>query len=184
MRRVGDELGVEAMSLYNHVANKAAILDGIFEIVLAELPIAKRPAPWQAAVRQRARALRAVLRAHPNTLPIFATRPAVTPASLAHVEEVLDILRTGGFSADDALSAVQVLLAFIVGHTVSAYAPRHPDEESDVPYHRLSEAQFPRVREVAGLLDAHDVEREFELGLDAMLAGLEQRVRRGRRKAR
>src|SRR5262245_13473224 len=103
MRRIGDELGVEAMSLYNHVANKAAIVDGIFEAGLAELPAAKRAPSWQAALRDRARALRAVLRAHPYTLPIFATRPAVTPASIAHVEAVLDVLRSAGFSAADAL---------------------------------------------------------------------------------
>jgi len=104
MRRVGEELGVEAMSLYNHVANKAAILDGIFETVLAELRAPKRSPTWQAALGDRARALRAILRAHPNALPIFATRPAVTPASIAHVEAVLAALRDAGFSADDALS--------------------------------------------------------------------------------
>jgi len=176
MRRVGEELGVEAMSLYNHVRNKAAILDGIFETVLTELPAAKRSASWQAALRDRARALRTVLRAHPNALPIFATRPAVTPASIAHVEAVLDILRTAGFAGDDALSAMQVLVAFVVGHTVAGYSPRRPDEESHAPYHRLSEERFPRVREAAGLLAAHDVEKEFDFGFDVMVAGLEKRL--------
>jgi AcrR family transcriptional regulator len=172
MRRVGEELGVEAMSLYNHVTNKAAILDGIFEAVLSELSAAKRSVSWQAALKDRARALRAVLRAHPNTLPIFATRPAVTSASMVHVEAVLDTLRNAGFSADKALSALQVMVSFVVGHTVATCSPRKPDEYSRPIYTQLSAERFPRVREAALLLGTHDLEKEFELGVDAMLAGL------------
>ena len=93
MRRVGQELGVEAMSLYNHVTNKADLLDGIFEAVLAELPPPRRTNTWSKALRGGARGLRAVLRAHPAVIPIFAARPAVTPASLVHVESALLTLR-------------------------------------------------------------------------------------------
>ncbi len=184
MRRLGEELGVEAMSLYHHVNGKAAILDGIFEMVLAELPAAKRSSAWQPVLRERARALRSVLIAHPNTLPVFATRPAVTPAALAQVEFVLEILRSAGFSASDALSALQVLFAFTVGHTVAAYSPRGPDAASRPAYESLDEAEFPRVREAARLLPSHDVESEFELGLDALLSGLEGRLVGGRRSKR
>jgi AcrR family transcriptional regulator len=179
MRRIGEELRVEAMSLYNHVGGKAAILDGIFELVLAEMPPARRASSWQADLRGRARSLRAVLRAHPNALPLFASRPAVTPASLAHVEAVLEVLRSAGFSADDALSAMQVLFSFVVGHTLASYAPERPGEGAAPAYERLSEAEFPRVRELARLLPAHDVERELELGLEALLAGLGRHARRG-----
>jgi AcrR family transcriptional regulator len=175
MRRLGEELGVEAMSLYNHVASKAAILDGIFETVLSELPTAKRATSWKASLHDRAVALRAVLRAHPNALPIFATRPAVTPASIGHVEAVLEVLRKAGFSADDSLSALQVLYAFVVGHTVAGYAPQRAGEDSRPAYDRLSEDHFPRVREAARLLADHDVEEEFEFGLRIMLAGLDER---------
>ena len=179
MRRLGEELGVEAMSLYNHVANKAAVLDGIFETVLGELPDPKRSSSWQATLRERAFAFRAVLCAHPNALPIFGARPAVTPASIAHVETILAVLRRTGFSVHDALGALQVLVAFVVGHTVATCSS--PDEAS-VNYHTLDEATFPHVREVARVLDRHDVEREFELGLEAMLTGLEARLERRRRK--
>ena len=182
MRRVGEELGVEAMSLYNHVANKAAVLDGIFETILAELPGPRRSPTWQAALRDRARGLRSTLRAHPNALPLFATRPAVTPASIAHVEVVLGALRDAGFSPDDALGTLQVLVAFVVGHTVASCSPRRLDEDSRPAYDRLSEETFPRVREAARLLPTHDVEREFELGLEAMLTGLE--VHREKRRAK
>src|SRR5262245_26008166 len=97
MRRVGDALGVEAMSLYNHVANKAAILDGIFESILEELPVAPRASSWRAILRERARSLRAVLGRHPNALPIVATRVAVTRVSLAYLETILALLRVAGF---------------------------------------------------------------------------------------
>jgi TetR/AcrR family transcriptional regulator, tetracycline repressor protein len=176
MRRVGDELGVAAMSLYNHVANKAAILDGIFETVLDELPPAKRVGSWTIALRDRARALRVVLGAHPNVLPLFASRPAVTPASIVHVEGVLEILRRAGFSVHVSLSALQTLSAYVVGHTVSTFAGRPGDEASQPDYERLDEEQFPRVREAARVLPTHDVEEEFELGLDLMLTGLELRL--------
>ncbi|HWU85655.1 MAG TPA: TetR/AcrR family transcriptional regulator C-terminal domain-containing protein [Kofleriaceae bacterium] len=181
MRRIGDALGVEAMSLYNHVAGKAAILDGIFEIILAEMPAAWPSSSWKSALRDRACALRVVLSAHPHALPLFATRPAVTPASIAHVEAVLDVLRSAGFSASHALSAMQVLLAFVVGHTLATHSPAQPGEESRPAYDELSEAAFPRVLEVARLLPDHDVEQEFELGLEAMLEGLERYAGRSRR---
>jgi AcrR family transcriptional regulator len=172
MRRVGEELSVEAMSLYNHVANKGAILDGIFEAVLSELPPAKRFASWEATLRERACALRSVLRTHPNAVPLFATRPAVTPASIAYVEAALRALHDAGFAPEEALSTLQVLVAFVVGHTIATYATRKPDEDSRPAYDRLNESKFPRVREAARLLAKHDREEEFEFGLDAMLAGI------------
>ena len=105
----------------------------------------------------------------------------MTPAAIAHVEAVLDVLRRAGFSVDDAVSALQVLTAFVVGHTVAAYAPRRPDEDSHPAYDGLAAEQFPRVREAARLLLTHDLEEEFEFGLDAMFAGLEARLARPRR---
>lgn len=175
MRRLGEELGVEAMSLYNHVANKAAILDGIFEAVLAEIPPTKRTEHWPHDVRHRARALRRVLLSHPNVLPLFAARPAVTPASITHVEAALDVLRRAGFTATHALNALQVTVAFVVGHTIAA----HGSGRSDAPvvdYERLSETEFPRVREMARQLERHDVEAEFEFGIDLLIAGLKARL--------
>jgi AcrR family transcriptional regulator len=172
MRRVGEALGVEAMSLYHHVANKAEILDGIFEAVLDELPPIEPSASWQACLRERAHGLRAVLRAHPQVLPLFATRPAVTAASLVHVERLLDVLVAAGFSMAAAVGRLQVLTAYVVGHTVAAYAPRRPEEESRPRYDRLSAEAFPRLREAALLLPTYDLDAEFALGLEAMLRGL------------
>lgn len=176
MRRVGEAVGVEAMSLYNHVSSKAALLDGVFELMLDELPPAKQSGSWQALLRERACALQTVLRAHPNALPLFATRSAVTTAALSHVEVVLAALRSAGFSPRVALCSLQVLFTFVVGHTLSAYGARRSDETSLPAYATLSPEAFPRVREAAHLLATHDAERELRFGLDALIVGLERRL--------
>ncbi len=176
MRRLGEELGVEAMSLYNHVTNKADLLDGIFETVLAALPPPRRTSSWASALRGGARGLRAVLRAHPAVIPIFAARPAVTPASLAHVESALSTLRNAGFSVHDALSVFQIVVAYVVGHTAQAHAPVRPSERSTPAYAELDASVFPTVREVAAALSHHDIDREFNIGLEALMAGFEVRL--------
>ncbi|WP_342380384.1 TetR/AcrR family transcriptional regulator C-terminal domain-containing protein [Myxococcus stipitatus] len=172
MRRVGEELGVEAMSLYNHVANKAAILDGILEAVLAELPVMEPASTWQETLRHRAYALRSTLRAHPKVLPLFSTRPAATPASIAHIEQALGVLMEAGFSQRDAVSAFQVVFAFVVGHSMTSYLQTRPDEDAPPAYERLSEADFPRMRALTRLEERRDVEEEFQFGLEAMFIGL------------
>jgi AcrR family transcriptional regulator len=184
MRRVGEALGVEAMSLYNHVPNKAAILDGVFEIILAELPPARQHPTWKEALRERALALAGVLRAHPNALPLFANRPAVTPAAFEHMESALQTLQDAGMSPEHALAAFQILVAFVVGHTLQAYGPVAADEESHPAYESLREDTFPRVRELARLLPLRDVDEELALGVDALLEGLSGLVKaEGRRGA-
>lgn len=178
MRRLGEELGVEAMSLYNHVASKTALLDGVFEAILGELPPAPRVKSWQATLRERARALRAALIAHPRALPLFATRPAVTPAAIRHVEEILDVLGQAGFSPGDALSTLNVLVAFVVGHALATHGPSRPEDQARPLYEQLADSEFPRVRAAARRLGSHDVAEEFGFGLDTLIAGLERRAKK------
>lgn len=182
MRRVGDALGVEAMSLYRYVPSKAALLDGLYEAVLAELPEPQHARRLPLVLWERAHALRAALRAHPHALPLFASRPAVTPASIAHVEFVLEALARAGLSPGRALAVLQVLFAFVIGHTLASYSPRRTDEASFPDYAALDEAAFPRVREAALTLAGHDPEKEFELGLGALIDGLG--IDRGKRPPR
>lgn len=175
MRRVGDALGVEAMSLYNHVANKAAILDGIFESILEELPPAPRSSSWRVTLRERAHSLRAVLAAHPNALPIIATRVAATRVSLGYLEGLLGLLRGAGFTMRDALYIVQILIAYVVGHAMASFIA--PNDDSQPDYEALPAEQFPHIRELAASLPI-DREREFEFGLGAILAGFAARLPR------
>jgi AcrR family transcriptional regulator len=183
MRRVAEELSVEAMSLYNHVDDKAAMLDGIFETVLRELPPSRPFRSWKSALDARARSLRAVLTKHPNVLPLFATRPPATRASFVPVEGALAILQNAGFSEEDSLRALNVLVAFVVGHTLATASPTAPQEASHPDYDRLSDRTFPRVRKAVLLLAGNTADKEFAFGIQAMLTGLELRLSKyGRKK--
>lgn len=174
MRKLGDELGVEAMALYRHVANKSDLFDGIFETVLARMALPARTGDWREDVRALARAFRDVLAAHPRALPLFASRPAVTDASLEAVEAALDVLVRAGFPLEEALLLFQALVALVVGHGLAHYAPAEPSRPVDYP--RLDPARFPHLRRIVPVLQAYGPEDELELALDVFVAGLEQRL--------
>lgn len=166
MRRVGDALGVSAMSLYHYFPSKEALLDAVFQAVLVELPPLRRGGGWQAMVRRRALEFRITLARHPKAIALFATRPAATLASLERVEETLAMLRAAGFSARNALSLFQIVLAFVVGHTMSSLA-----EPVNVPdYAKLDAEKFSSLRAVAAI-ESYDVDDEFELGVSAIVNG-------------
>jgi len=176
MRRLGQELGVEAMSLYRYVPSKADLLDGIHETILAEVVVPKGTREWITTARKYARAFRNALVAHPNALSLFATRPAVTSASLRHVEAGLALLLRAGFDIGDAMSAYQVLVAFVVGHSLSSHAPTREDEHSAPDYGDLEPSEFPALLEAAGQLENRDLDKEFEFGLDVVLEGLASKL--------
>ncbi|MDT0450730.1 TetR/AcrR family transcriptional regulator C-terminal domain-containing protein [Streptomyces hesseae] len=155
MRRLGAELGVEAMTLYHHVPNKDALLDGLVERVFAEaLPLPGGPgnapgdapgdAPgsalgealgdgevtdWRTFLRAYADSLRAALLRHPGVLPLITGRPAVTPATLDAVERGLRTLTSAGFALGPAVDTLNALSLFVVGHT-AAEADARPSQHS------------------------------------------------------
>lgn len=174
MRRLGQRLGVEAMSLYRHVEGRGALLDGIHETVLSAVARAPRGRRWTDEVRGQARAFRRALVAHPSALPLFATRPAVTPSSLAHVDRGLAVLRRAGFGIDDAISAFQTVVTFVVGHALSTHGPA--EERAAPAYGDVRD--LPALAEAAEALADHDVDAEFEFGLDAIVRGLDAKLSR------
>lgn len=178
MRRLGVELGVEAMSLYRYVPSKAALLDGLHEIILAEMPPLRRGRAGIEieSLRAMARAFRRALLAHPQAVPIFATRPAVTQASLRHVEAALAVLRGAGLGARDSVAAFQVLVTFVVGHALAEVGPVVSSEPVEPPYASLSAEEFPHLTAVLAESGEADAEAEFEMGLDLFLAGLRARI--------
>lgn len=180
MRRLGVELGVEAMSLYRYVPGKAALLDGLHETILAEMSAPRRGRASIESLRAMARAFRRVLLAHPRAVPIFATRPAVTRASLRHVEAALAVLRGAGLDARDAVSAFQVLVAFVVGHALAEIGPVVSGEAAEPPYEGLSKDEFPHLTAALADLGDHDAAAEFEVGLDLFLGGLRARADQSR----
>ena len=118
MRRLGTVLGVEAMSLYNHIDGKDALLDGIHERILLSLEPPAHARTWQSFIRHQAHALHRALLAHPKAIPLFATRPAATPAAIQQLDRYLQVLTKAGFRPLDAISIVQLVAQLVVGHTM------------------------------------------------------------------
>ena len=102
MRKLGEALGVEAMSLYNHVANKDELLDGMVDLVFAEIELPAVGADWTTAMRERALSARKALARHPWAIALMSTRTSPGPATLRHHDAVIGCLRSGGlFGRDD-----------------------------------------------------------------------------------
>lgn len=156
MRKVATILGVEAMSLYNHVDSKDALLDGIHEKILLGLDPPPNARSWQAFVRHQAFALHRALLAHPRAIPLFATRPAATPAAVERLGSFLEVLGKAGFTPVQALSIVQLVAQLVIGHamwTNSVDVVLAPNEHVDAA------------------LENWDADRELAMGIDALLVG-------------
>jgi AcrR family transcriptional regulator len=165
MRRLGAALGVEAMSLYNHVVSKEELLDGIHEQIVLSLEEPPPARSWQAYVRHQAQALHQALLAHPNAIPLFATRPAATPAAVARFDGYLGVLLEAGYKPLEALSVVQLVAQLVVGHAMWTTS-------GDVsPFVELAP---PHVQQVERVIEKWDPDRELELGIDALLHGFER----------
>ncbi|MDQ3337330.1 MAG: TetR/AcrR family transcriptional regulator C-terminal domain-containing protein [Myxococcota bacterium] len=164
MRKLGAAVGVEAMSLYNHVANKDALLDGIHERILLSLePGTART--WQSFIRNQALALHRALLAHPHAIPLFATRPAATPAAIERLDQYLGVLLRAGFNATQALSIVQLIAQLVVGHAMWS---------TSVEITLVGDSAPTNVKQVERALVKWNPDRELELGIDAMIHGFEQ----------
>jgi len=166
MRRLGELLGVEAMALYRHVPNKEAVLDGVHEAVLQEMHVPPPQEHWAADLERLALSFRATLLAHPNAVPLFATRPAVTRGSLAYVERALTILSEPYPVVVDRIRAFQSLAAYVVGQTMLQLTSRV------VAYDSLPADEFPSLVEASLALANYHADDEFRFGLEALLRGL------------
>ncbi len=179
MRRLGAELGVEAMSIYNHVPNKAALLDGIVETVINDIDLPDDITDWQACVREMARSYRAAAHAHPNIVPLVATRPFNTVASLKPVEAGFEIFRQAGFEPEAALHAFRTLAGFVTGYTLAETGTFFGEADGDgqLTIADLPENDFPRLREVGRFMQSTDHDVEFEFAIDVLITGLESKLR-------
>jgi AcrR family transcriptional regulator len=184
MRRIGRDLGVEAMSLYNHVRDKEDILDGICEEVLAEfrLPHAE---DWAEAARLGAQEYRRLLLAHPNVITLMSERkaPFTNPDSLRAYEFALDVFRSAGLSEADSVKAFHTFGGYILGYVMMELGPMvggPGDEEHERAREEmaglLSTADLPRLREALPYIIDCDVEDQFEFGLDLLIEGLRART--------
>ncbi|WP_433211811.1 TetR/AcrR family transcriptional regulator [Microtetraspora malaysiensis] len=186
MRRVAQELGVEAMSLYHHVPNKDAILDGVVDMVFAaiELPSAEFD-DWRDAIRARASSARAVLSRHSWALGLMDSRRNPGPATLRHHDAVLGVLRKAGFTLPMAAHAVSLIDSYVGGFVLQeANLPvMTPDDVEEVAggiLEHLPADELPYLTEMIvdhALRPGYDHTSEFGYGLDLILDGLEARRR-------
>lgn len=181
MRTVGRELGVEAMSLYHHVANKEALLDGLADWVFARIETPVASGEWRAQMEARARSARTVLAAHPWGLGLLESRRSPGPATLRHHDAVLGCLRTAGFPVPLAGHAFSVLDAYVYGFVLTEVnLPFQPGEAPEDFVEGLGPlaAEHPHLAEmVAEQIVGRDYAygNEFEYGLALVLDGLEAR---------
>lgn len=196
MRGLADALDVEAMSLYYHVANKEALLDGVADVVIGEVLEAVGeldcdPADWKGALRQRALTAREVMLRHKWAPGVLETRTKMSPPLLLYYNGILEIFRAGGMSYDLAHHAMHALGSRVLGFTQEMFdpAPGSEDEEANEAVLAEMMERLPYLVEMMGEIVHDDPEdtigwcddqTEFIFALDLMLDGLERKVAAGR----
>ncbi|WP_337867932.1 TetR/AcrR family transcriptional regulator C-terminal domain-containing protein [Meiothermus sp.] len=181
MRRLAQELGVEAMSLYYHFANKDRLLDGMIDLVFAEIKLPSR-GTWKSRLRARATSARAALVRHRWALGLMESRTSPGPATLHHHNTVLECLRTNGFTVAAAAHAYSLLDSYIYGFVLQELnLPFNRFEESspavDNIMAEVAEGNYPYLVEMASehvLKAGYDYGKEFDIGLEIVLDGLER----------
>jgi len=182
MRKLGQALGFEAMSLYNHVASKDDLLDGLVDIVFGEIDLDCDGQDWRIAMRKRAISAREVLARHRWAIGLMESRTHPGPANLRHHDAVLRCLREAGFSLPMAAHAYSALDSYIYGFALSqASLPFDTGEQAvdmvEMFLRQFPAEQFPHLFEMGSqhvMKPGYDYAKEFEFGLDLILEGLER----------
>lgn len=178
MRKLAKAVGVEAMSLYNHVANKDDLLDGIVDLVVAEIYVPRAEGDWRAELRHRATSAHEVLLRHRWATGLLGSRVNVGPAMLRYVEATLACLITAGFTYEQADRAWNALDSHIYGFTLQAINfPLDPSEYASVATQFLPlipTDTHPHMHALAALVIAgtHSGTADFTFGLELLLDGL------------
>jgi AcrR family transcriptional regulator len=187
MRRLAKEVGVEAMSLYNHVANKDDLLNGLVDLVFEEIEPPSPDDDWRTAMRRRALSTREALRRHPWAIGLMEARSTPGPANIALHEAVLQCLREAGFSLEETVHAYNVQDSYIYGFALQERelptSFEDPAVSAEVAERQIRATaatadRYPYIFEmVAGHIakSGFDYAKEFEFGLDLILDGLERR---------
>ena len=189
MRRLGQVLERDPMSLYRYAENRAALLDGVSELVLNELAIFPADPDWKAQLRRIAHDLRLLALRHPNVIPLLVTRPLSTPlgmrplGTVRPLEQILALLIDAGFAPTDALHVYRAYYGFLYGHILNELQEFIVDPEENeallrLGLHRLPAKDFPRLRALAPVLADYDGEAELDQGITILLSGLEAHLNR------
>lgn len=187
MRALGRQLGREAMSLYNHVADKDDLLDGIVDLVSAEIALPGGGTDWREAMRVRARSAREVFARHPWAPRLIDTRISSGPARLRYLDAVLGTLRRAGFGVGLAIRAFSVLDSYLYG-----FGRKRTDVPADSGSPQAAEAflrefpagEYPHLAEMATAFatgPGYDEDADFAFGLELILDGLQRVLDESRR---
>jgi TetR/AcrR family transcriptional regulator, tetracycline repressor protein len=182
MRRLGAQLGVDPMTVYHHVPDKAALFDGLIERVLAEIRIPDATGDWEQDLRAIVVEARTTLLAHPHTVILLGTRPPISGPAFALVEAITAILLGGGFSEEQAADGFDCAGRMLIGHTlaeagrppggeISGGETEHRDAQTD-----LADGRYPALAAVQRAGVEHDPQRLFELALDGLLLALQAQL--------
>jgi AcrR family transcriptional regulator len=186
MRAIAASLGVEAMSLYHHVAGREDILDGMVDAVFGEIDLPQRDTDWKTAMRHRADSARAALKRHPWAVGLMDSRSQPGPATLRHHDAVLGALRAGGFSVPMTAHAFSLIDSYLYGFVLQELSlpfngEARLDEAADAMLHDLPADTHPHLTELAtehvlqpGYDDADEVAFGLTLILDALHSALER----------
>ena len=188
MRRLARELGVEAASLYHHVSGKDEILDGLVDMVSAEIELPPRTDGWRPAIRQRAHNTRAVLRRHPWAVALMASRTTPGPATLRLLDAGIGCLREGGFSVQGAAHAISAVDSYVHGFVLQEVNLPFGDESelaamTGAIMEEFPKADFPYLFELTVehvLQPGYNYGNEFDVGLQVVLDGVDARLGRAR----
>ena len=182
MRKLGQALGVEAMALYYHFANKERVLDGIVDLVFAEIDVPVSGADWKTAMRQRAISVRDALLRHRWAIGLMESRTNPGPANLRHHDAVIGCLRAAGFDMAATATAYSLLDSYIYGFAMTKMNLPFEDTSDIVEMSETMLAPFApgEYQNLADFITEHamkpgyDYANEFEYGLDVILDGLER----------
>jgi AcrR family transcriptional regulator len=182
MRKLGEAVGVEAMSLYNHVPSKGDLLDGLIDLVFGEIELPDGANGWKAAMRERAISARAVLSRHRWAIGLMESRTTPGPATLRHHDAVLGLLREAGFPLGLAAHAYSALDSYSYGFALQeASLPFETGPETaELAQAMLAQfpaAEYPHLAEFTFehvLQPGYDYASESEYGLDLILDGVER----------
>lgn len=183
MRRIGRELGVEAMSLYNHVRDKEEILEGVVEEVMSEFEFPEdERGEWTEQGKAAARAWRALLKAHPNVITLMSEqrKPMTSLRALWPTERAIGILRASGLSDDEAVKTFRAFGGYIQGFVMAEIANMYGGETVQAPARDATPDELrqdlPNLAAAAPYLTHCDFDEAFEYGLDLMIRGVRSKV--------
>jgi AcrR family transcriptional regulator len=181
MRRLGRALGVEAMSLYNHIAGKDDLLDAIVQYVLGEMEIPTPGEDWREAIRRRARSARQVFARHPWAMGLLESRSAdSSPLRLDYYDSVLGSLREAGFDTATAIRAFSIVDSYIFGFILQelslSFGTTEELDEVGADLLRQLAGSYPALAEATtfAMESGYDRAAEFDFGLDLIIDALER----------